>query len=148
MQFRLEALGKQIGELIGSRHPVETKMPELCSLMRKVLPDVGVHRSFSATTHIVGPLDTRSVVYHYTEMLPVMDRRLWLVHQCASESQYPSSPVAFRVRRTLLVIQLEARMFLEVLLQATLHDGVLPYVMVLPMHKNAPTAQQYKRCQI
>ena len=52
------------------------------------------------------------------------------------------------IRRTLVIIQLEARMFLEVLLQATLHDGVLPYVMVLPMHKNAPTAQQYKRCQI
>ena len=46
------------------RHAVETKMPELRSCMREVLPDVDVLqvRSFSATNHVVGPLDTRGVV--------------------------------------------------------------------------------------
>ena len=52
-----------MGELIGCGHSVEMKMPELCSFIRKVLPDVDVLRSFSATNHIVGPLDTRSVVF-------------------------------------------------------------------------------------
>ena len=49
-----------IGELIGCGHCVE--MPELCSFMRKVLPDVNVLRSLSATNHVAGPLDARFVV--------------------------------------------------------------------------------------
>ena len=57
----IQALGKHIGELIGCRHSVERKMPELCHFMRKVLPDVDVLSSFLAANHIVGPLDTRSV---------------------------------------------------------------------------------------
>ena len=60
MLFWLVALGKHSSKLIGCRHSVQTRMPELCSFQRKVLPDVDVPvlRSFSATTHIVGPLDT------------------------------------------------------------------------------------------
>ena len=54
--FRLEALGKRIGGLIGCRRSVEAEMPELCSLMRKVLPDADVLRSFSATSDIAGHL--------------------------------------------------------------------------------------------
>ena len=51
-----------MGELISRGHSPEAKMSELCSFVRKVLTNVDMLRTLSATDHIVSPLNARRVV--------------------------------------------------------------------------------------
>ena len=53
----LEAVGEQIGELIASGHSLQTEMSDLCRFVRKVLTNVDMLRTLSATDHIVSPLN-------------------------------------------------------------------------------------------
>ena len=59
----LEALGKHIGKLIIGGNVLESEMSDLCSFVRKMLTNVYMLRTLSATDHIVSPLNACRVVF-------------------------------------------------------------------------------------
>ena len=59
---RLEALGEDVGKLVIGGNALESEMSDLCRFVRKMLTNVYMLRTLSATDHIVSPLNACSVV--------------------------------------------------------------------------------------
>jgi hypothetical protein len=59
---QLQALGEDIGKLIGGVHPDETNVAILDHLLREVLPDVDVLCTLASPDDVVTPFDAGIVV--------------------------------------------------------------------------------------
>jgi hypothetical protein len=65
MQSWLEALGEDVGELLGGCHPDESEVSKLHCFVGKVLSNVNVFGTLTSSDDIVSPLDAGRVVLIY-----------------------------------------------------------------------------------